>query len=425
MYRLKLKAGALQLTLCIVVVIAFLLMAFMLFIHTHNRFSTQNDFIIEGIKNSNKGIDYALLNDLKLNDTIRIELKNDEFKSLKVNREFWGLYERVTSVSKIKNNVIKKTGIIGGVQKETNRIALYLQDNNQPLVVVGDTEIKGLSYLPKKGVKSGSVSGHNYYGNQLIYGDIKTSSYLPSLHSNVTNQIRNLSSQYLSGNLEQFLDILSGNTYQNSFFEPVQFVFSNNEIKLSSIHLIGNIIIQSKTKIIIQNSSALKDVILIAPEIEIQDGTSGHFQAFASQNIVVGTDVILDYPTTLVLNEKDSPIHQTNDSGIKKSKVLLKSGSRIKGSIIYLGEPRSNNYESQIEIEQNATVFGEVYCNQNIDLKGTVIGSVYTNNFISKQSGSIFQNHIYNGTISINELPKEFVGIQLLNSKKGIAKWLY
>lgn len=425
MYELKLKAGALQLTIFIVVVIALLLMGFMLFIHTHKHFNIKSDFVIEAVKQSNKGIEYALSNDIQLNETTLIQFNDSEYKTLEVSKAFWGVFERITSVSKVKKNTIKKTAIIGSIQKEKDRTTLYLQDNNQPLVVVGNTMIKGLSYLPIKGVKSGTISGQSYYGNQLVYGNTKTSSYLPRLHSETINQINKLSNQYLNAKPQQFLNSVSGNTYRNSFFEPVQFVFSNNEIKLTSIHLIGNIIIQSKTKIVVENTSVLKDVILIAPEIEIQNDTSGYFQAFATQNIRVGKNVTLDYPTALVLNETETQLANTIESNKEKPKLLINPNSIVKGSVLYFGQPKLNNYESQIELKENAIVFGEVYCNQNIDLKGTVLGTVYTNNFITKKSGSIYQNHIYNGTIAIEELSQKYAGVQFLNSKKGIVKWLY
>jgi len=419
MFRLKLKAGAMQLTLCIVVMIALLLMAFLLFTHSHKLFKVQSEFAIQTIKNSNRGINYTLLNDTKLNDTTIIELDDNHVETIQVNREYWGVFERVTSVSKIKNHVVKKTAIIGGFQNEKDRIALYLQDNNQPLVVVGNTMIKGMSYLPQKGIKSGSISGQSYYGNQLIYGAKKNSSNIPKLHAELIYQIDNLSYQYLTAKPEQFINIVSENSYHHSFFEPVKFMFSIDDIRLSRVHLIGNIIIQSKTRITVENSSNLKDVILIAPEIEVQDGVKGNFQVFANKNIVIDSNVVLEYPTAIILNETQDE----NDK--KKSKVILKSNSYLKGSIIFIGQPASNNYESQIELQDKTTVFGEVYCNQNIDLKGTVLGSVYTNNFIAKQSGYIYQNHIYNGTISIDELPQQYIGVRLSNSKKGIIKWLY
>jgi hypothetical protein len=68
---------------------------------------------------------------------------------------------------------------------------------------------------------------------------------------------------------------------------------------------------------------------------------------------------------------------------------------------------------------------GEVYCNTNIELKGTVFGTVYTSNFIAKQSGSVYQNHLYNATIVVDSLSQKYVGLPFSNSKKGVLKWLY
>ncbi len=423
MIDFKLKGGAIQLTLAIVVIIALLLMTFVLFVHSHNLFNTKSDFITQTIKNSNKAIDYVLLNDIKLNDSIIIKLDDNHDKTLKVHREFWGVFERVTSVSSITNNVMKKAALVGGVQSEKNRTALYLQDNNQPLVVVGNTMIKGLAYLPKKGVKSGNISGQSYYGSQLIYGNSKTSSYLPKLNSEIVLQIDKLNHKYLKAKSEEFLNIKSNNTYSNSFFKPTEFVFSNNEISLGRIQLIGNIIIQSKTKIIVNSSSILKDVILIAPEIEVKDNVKGSFQAFAKNNIIVGSNVTLDYPTVLYLSEDKTSLLRANDK--KTSRILLKSNSNIKGSVIFISYSKSNNYESQIELQDDSTVVGELYCNKNINLKGMVFGSVYTDSFITKQSGSIYQNHIYNGTINIDKLQEQYAGVRLSNSKKRVVKWLY
>jgi len=146
MLRLKLRAGALQVTLFIAVVVALLLTAFILLIHTHKRFSAQTDFIIESAKNANKGINHALAIDMQLNDTTTIDLNDEDYKTLKVHREFWGVFEKVTSVSKIKSSTIKKSALIGGLSNKAERLALYVQDNNKPLVLVGETKIEGLAY---------------------------------------------------------------------------------------------------------------------------------------------------------------------------------------------------------------------------------------------------------------------------------------
>lgn len=426
MFWLKLKAGSLQLTLFIIVVIALLLTSFILLVHTHKQFQVKTDFIIETTRNCDKGIDYALQNSIHLNDTTTIALKDENFKTLKVHREYWGVFEKITAVSQIKNNRFQKTALIGAKQPKNNRKALYVQDNYKPLVLVGNTKIEGAAYLPNQGVKPGTISGQSYYGSQLIYGVTRVASNLPELFIETSTQINSIEHQISSFKQEQFFNTESGKTYENSFLNPTEVVFSNSTINVNAIQLTGNILVQSKLKIIVEASSILNDVILIAPEIEIQNNVKGRFQAIASKQISVGKSVELEYPSALVLNEKQALAkEQESNKPIKQNRISIDDNSIIKGLVLYLGQEKSNNYKTQVELKEKSILIGELYCNQNTELKGTVYGTVYTNNFIANQFGSVYQNHIYNGTIIVSKLPQEYVGLPFNNSKKEILKWLY
>ncbi|EGV42210.1 hypothetical protein BZARG_385 [Bizionia argentinensis JUB59] len=424
MFWFKLKAGALQLTLFITVVIALLLTAFILFIQTHKRFNIQTDFIIETAKNTDSGISHALNNIVPLNDTTSINLNGEDFKTLNVHREFWGVFEKVTTISKIKKNIFKRTALIGAAQSKNNRTVLYVQDNNKPLVLVGNTKIEGVAYLPKRGVKNGNISGHSYYGSQLIYGPTKTSTRLPKIFSETKTQIKEIENLISKIEQNQFINLKVDGSYKNSFLKPVQVIFSNETIVLNAIQLTGNIIVQSKAKIIINASCTLKDIVLIAPEIEIKNNVKGNFQAIASKNILVGNNVLLEYPSALALtgNVAEKP---TNLNLIENNRIIIDDDTIIKGLVLYLGVSKPNNHDVQVELKEKSKIIGEVYCNQNLELKGTVFGTVYTNNFIARQFGSIYQNHIYNGKIKVSELPEKYVGLPFNNSKKSVLKWLY
>lgn len=424
MFWFKLKAGALQLTLFISVVIALLLTAFILLVQTHKRFHIQTDFIIESTKNTNKGINYALNTIVPLKDTISIELNDEDYKTLNVYREFWGIFEKVTTVSKIKNSIVKKTALIGGIQLEDNRTALYIQDNNKPLVLVGNTKIEGVAYLPKQGVKTGTISGHSYYGSQLIYGNTKISNTLPEIFAETNSQLNAINHFISKITQDQFLNLKQRQSFKNSFLNPVQVILSNELIRLIDVQLTGNIIVQSKSKIMVDASSSLKDVVLIAPEIEVKNNVIGSFQAIASKEIIIGNNVILNYPSALVLKEAEE-VGNAIDLIAIQNKIIIGEDSTIKGVVLYMGAPKTNNYNVQVELKERSKIIGEVYCNQNLELKGTVYGTVYTNSFIARQFGSIYQNHIYNGTISVNELTEKYVGLPFNNSKKGVLKWLY
>ena len=302
---------------------------------------------------------------------------------------------------------------------------MYLKENNKPLVLVGNTKIQGVAFLPKRGIKSGNISGHSYYGDRLIYGSTRLSTNFPKLLSETLKHIKIDNSNIVEvQDANQFLDISISRAHQNSFFKPLQVIFSNTDIELSNIELTGHILVQSKTKISVDASSTLKDVVLIAPEIEIKDNVTGTFQAFASETINVGKSCKLEYPSALVLNERNRTVENDTLQSIDHT-IAIDKGSKIKGIVVFLRGSKPNNYKAQIVIDENVTITGEVYCEQNLELKGDVFGSVFTNNFVASQSGSIYQNHIYNGTIIVNNLPQEYVGLPMENSKKGVLKWLY
>lgn len=418
----KVKAGALQLTMFIVIVVALLLTAFIILIHTHKRFNMQTDFVLETIDNANKGIDYVLQNAISLNDTTSISLHDEDYKTVRVHRDYWGLFEKVLSVSRIKTNTFKKIALIGAFQPQTDRTALYVEEQNKPLVVVGNTRIQGLVYLPKQGVRTGNISGHSYYGSQLIYGATKESDKLPKILNETLEQIKTIQNNLEGMNPNQFLDLNETKNFQNSFLNPMRIIYSRTDLTLSNRTLTGHIVVQSKTKIIVEASSTLMDVILIAPAIEIKNNTKGTFQAMAIKEITIGENCSLNYPSAFFINEDIKTIN-TGTSDDQTPFIKVGKGTNLKGVIAYLGVTK--NYKSQVFIHEDVTITGEVYCNQNLELLGTVQGSVFTSNFIANQSGSSYQNHVYNASMSIDGLSQEYVGLTFENSNKGVLKWLY
>lgn len=421
--RQKLKAGALQLTIFIVVIIALLLSAFLIFIHTHKQFETQTDLVLETIENANRGVHYALENDIRLNDTVALELQEEAYKNLTVHRELWGVFEKVVTTSTIKHKIFQKAALVGALQPEQERIALYLENNNKPLIVVGRTKIQGTAFLPEQGVRPGNISGEGYYGTRLVYGLKKMSADLPEIAPEVLDKIKSIQQKPLITDRRQVLQLGKRRIYHNSFFEPVEVIYQASELTLANIALSGHIFVQSDTKITVMANTKLSGVILAAPQIEIKNNVKGYFQAFATEKIIMGENCKLHYPSALVLNEKK--INQQQDSlGNKKNSLKIKENTIIEGIVAYLGEYDPSNYQPQVIIEENSLIRGEVYCMENLELNGTIFGSVFTANFIVPRFGTIYQNHLYNSRIITKNLPQKYVGLLFENSEKGIAKWL-
>ncbi|OUS03128.1 hypothetical protein A9Q86_01540 [Flavobacteriales bacterium 33_180_T64] len=416
----RLKAGALQLVTFIIVVIALLLSSFLILTHVHKQFRLQTSHVIESVRLVDQGVFYTLSQSNKIADTLTIPVFDEDYKSLKSKTSFWGVFEQVYAEVQIKNKTLKKTALVGS-QQTNPKTALFLKDNNRPLVIVGHTEINGLAYLPKRGIKSGNISGHSYYGTQHVNGIIKESQKFPMLDVSLQKHINALVELPIGNQKEvDYLDINANRKTVNSFSTKLKLVYSDKTIVLSEIELSGHVIIQSDIKIIVEETSKLVDVILIAPSIEIKKNVEGTFQAFATNKISVSENVKLDYPSALVLygDYKKNDLYQEHI-------LEINANTQIKGSVLCIGNTTPDNYDSQLKIDANVVIEGEVYCEQNLELKGTVYGSVYTNNFIVKEGGTTYQNHLYNGKVNSKELTKHYVGLVLDNRPKQIMKWLY
>ncbi|AOW22061.1 hypothetical protein LPB138_08865 [Urechidicola croceus] len=419
----KMKAGALQYTLFVSVLIALLVTAFISLSFLQQKLRIKATFFQETIHNTNLGIDYSSTHEIPYNETIELQF-NDEIESLTtISKKRWGLFDIITSTSQVKNETFEKMALVGGHQDKRN--ALYLSDNRKPLVLVGHTEIRGNTLLPKQGPRRGNIAGNSYYGSQLIYGNIGISgSTLPQIE--VKNYVKKLTTGAFLNNNTEFFELDENLKKVNSFNKPTQVFNSMGAIDLQFVELTGNIIIKSNSRIKVHPSAKLNDIILIAPKIEIANGVTGTIQAFATKEIIVGKQCNLQYPSAFVLNEKVITQRQSTDNQQQSTNQLsIDSSSSIKGIVCFLSENDTKNFKPQIILQPNATIVGEVYCEKNFELSGTVKGMVYTDSFIAPQFGSVYINHIFNGKIIEPDISEQYCGLQFNNTQNKVVKWLY
>jgi cytoskeletal protein CcmA (bactofilin family) len=309
-----------------------------------------------------------------------------------------------------------------GTGIKTNRPALYLQDTYKPLAVAGTTQIKGLAILPEQGIRSGNIAGNSYYGTELVYGKTeKSTTQLPTLKCDYKPIIDFYLNTYQPVKEDAYIELGSKKIIQNSFKEPLKGFYSKQPITLDNTTIQGNIIIRSDVKITVRNTAILKDIIIAAPVIEIQDGTHGNFQAFAGKSINMGKGCILNYPSALVLQKAEDI---STDNNPLYNKISIGENSVVKVSICYFG-PKEENYKVNIFMAPMSCIKGEIYCQGNLELRGNVAGTVYTKQFVTNEAGTIFVNHLYNAEISTVNFPESFGGILLDNNSKTVMKWLY
>lgn len=411
----KIEAGAIQYVLVVSVIIIIILFAFISLVYLQTKVRLKSELHKETIQNVYQAFDY--LSQKKVfpyQEQTTLKFTDFDKEETQLIKKRWGLFDLAIATSKINNERFQKTAIIGNHQ--INRKALYLQENNQPLVVVGTTKITGNVILPKRGVKTGSIAGTSYYGEKLIYGNINTNANrLPTIENleYITQLSKGLPFQdYESLNLEDGVEM-------HQTFEKKTLLFETlNELRLNNMSLEGNIVLISSSKIRVFPSAKLNHVILIAPEVVFESGFIGNCQVFASKNITIKDNVKLSYPSGLTV------IDQSQNNNDSEEKIRISKGADVRGVVVYHSTNKVNNYNTQIFVEPNAKVTGEIYCNKNLELGGSVDGFVYTNNFIARQYGGTYINHIYNGQINVEAIPEEYNGLFVGELKPKIAAWV-
>lgn len=422
----KINSGALQFTVFIAVLIALLLAGLILFAYTFIYMKEQSKGAVENIQLADIGIHYLLQQKEISTDTVQIDFIRKENQTIKTNLSQWGIFQKGITVTQFRKKKFIKTALIGSLINTEESPTLFLQETHNGLTVVGNTAIRGNAYLPKQGVNSGYIAGNSYYGSQLIYGSVKKSTAaLPKPEKTVLDIIHYYLKEYKPTVQRDYINLDSGSKITNSFKSKTKVYYSSNPIVLENKSISGNIIIKSEISIKIKKSSLLKDIILIAPTIEIEDETIGNFQAIASKKISMGKKCILNYPSALVLfqDNKNNP----DETSIVPfdNQIFIDSQSTIRGTVSYIQTKETSDFKTQVVLEKDSKIKGQVYCNGNFEIKGTVSGSVMTKQFLANQAGSIFVNHIYNGTIENENIPTIYGGILLEQNPKTVLQWLY
>ena len=425
MVKHKVKSAALQLAIFVALLIALLLSGLILYAYTNTYVKEQSKAAIENIRFADSGIQYLLSIEILKSDTLSLGLFEKGHQSVKVNLSQWGIFQKAYSLAQHRKKKFAKSAIVG-VSNNSNSPALYLKQNFMPLTLVGKTMIRGMACLPSQGVKPGYINGESYDGNELIYGTTKSSgAQLPKISKEVLDGLLFYCERYKPDSTQIPVSTAAKQQTIHSFFSKTRGVRSANPILLKDISISGNIIIKSDTLIKVSRTAILKDILLIAPIVEIEDGTSGNFQVIATQKITVGKKCNLNYPSALVLLRNRLKNIPYIPGKPNEDCIVIGSESIVRGSICVFQEQEINDFLPQIILEKNSLIKGQVYCEGNFELNGKVSGSVYTKQFILKRSGTTYVNYIYNGTIENESIPDSFGGILFEDKPKTVMQWLY
>jgi len=373
------------LVLGISVIIAVLCSALILYTLYSQMLKRKMELEFQLAANCESGIQYLLAIKGDKESEI-IDLFDEGDDSVRIQAINWGVYEILYSEAFRGNQSVKKAVLAAYQVDSLHQSSLYLSDSKNPLYLAGDAKVEGTVYLPAAGVRAGSVSNSAYTGKRLLNGSKRQSAGMPELRPGLSEHIRNmLNVDPLEWGtiIEQLPDSLN-----HSFFsESPKILYTDQPIALNSI-VYGMIIIVSAQQIIVEGSAKLKNVILIAPEVQLKSGFSGAIQIIASDKIVLNDSVELTYPSSLAL----VPLEE-------ESKIELNEGVFVSGDIL-IDRDMTSEREGILIMKPNSVVEGFVHIDGGAEILGKIKGHISCKKFEWNSGSEIFGNHLKDAELS-------------------------
>lgn len=320
----------------------------------------------------------------------------------------YGLLSLLVCKSSFKSDTVSSAHFVGSYLKK--KTALHIANFTQNISFSGNVNIIGDCFLPNLQINPSYLTNEVNVLKQIGKKEISGVN-LPKLSTNFDQILIN--ANITKSNLEENTKV-NDSIYFNSFQNSTKEIITKNTIE--NIIIKGNFVLKNKDSIRIRKNAVLEDVIIISPKIYIEEGFNGSAQFFSSEQIIVESKVILNYPSVICLK---------NSNSLDEAKIEIGENTKIFGAVVLFGNTIDNISKNTITFSKNTLLVGNMYCTGKIDLKGIVYGSVYTNKIFYKSPSSIHENLISNITIDPSKKPTYFIDIPLFEDNEyqyGILK---
>ena len=409
-----LKAGALYFSIIVAFIIA-VICASLIMLAAHYRGSYLKEVRMARLsRNMDSGIAYVLAASAdSAQNSLALDLFGDETDSVLIEQKHWGIFTLATVKSFVLTDTLKQAFLIGQ-ETANDAVALYLNDEDRPLSVSGDTRITGNAEVPKAGMRKSYVDNRPYSGDQLVYGKISDSK----------RTLNGLEGKWIK-EIETELDFdpaklptLNGGDEQVSFFDDAK-KFNVSALSQLSTQLSGQVILYSDTTVKIAATAQLDNTIIYAKSIVVADGFKGNCQLFARDSITLGNAVTLSYPSVLGLVSKEKMVDQ--------AKITLGKNNHFEG-IIFSYEPKRSALQTLVSLGEQTTVQGEVYATGllKLDKKVKVAGKVSCNRFIMQTPATLYENFLIDVVLNRKARNRVYLSSAIFTGvaeNKKILRW--
>ena len=411
----RLPAGALAYALFVSVISSIILSAIILGVYYHQIEYLDGRNGNRSLVNLSSAVNLSLaMEDLPYHVQQRFQLFENGDDSVSITRQPWGLWDVLKVQSETGRWQHQKHYLRGYQRDEKGESSLFLVDEGRPMSVSGKAKISGVAYLPKAGVRSAYVGRIGYMNDQLLYGKRRESTEeMPVLNKKRLKTLED----FARGNVRS----LYPGVLQAADEDTIAFPFEYDQVLFRkawnwelSDSLSGRIWLHARNKIRVKARAKLENVILTAPIVEIDSGFSGSLQVVATDTILIGKNVRLEYPSFLGLINKKPP-----------ATIFMETGVEVNGVILMTGNERLFR-QRILAIPDGATVNGQIYCQGMAEVQGTINGHLTARKFLINTFSGVYENYVFNTQLDAAALHPEFVGGDLwfYRNRKEVMQWL-
>ncbi|MBP7809081.1 MAG: hypothetical protein KA163_07305 [Bacteroidia bacterium] len=338
---------------------------------------------------------------------------NDD--SIKIKKLQWGAFTLVATETKNRHQYIKKVGLFG--ISSFRDTAIMVSDVGRPINLAGTIKFNGYCYFPKGAYKTTFIEGQGFSADGNISGFIKQSpqnipevklQFLKELETCVTG---------LNSNTDSIITNIE--TVNNSFTSKTA-IYQANQVRLENNILIGNVKLVISDEVIIEKSTQLEDILIVAKKVRIKKDFTGSLQIIASDSILLEENCFLKYPSSLIVMKKSKIINEGMGT------ISLDKNCKVNGSVIVINTEKTENPNVFLSIDKECEIYGLIYSSGYAGLQGKIFGNAFAQKLLLKTTSAVYENHLLNCEIDSRKYSTTIVipAIFEKNKLNKCAKWL-
>jgi hypothetical protein len=381
--EIKVKGGALYISIIISVIIGVILTFFIL-ISRYNQFTvtkfSQASQLQFNIKSAFEIARSDYFTEEKNDRWIKNQINDD---SIRIKKISWGAYLAVAVQTKNRHQRLYQSSLLGTLSSPDT--CLYVGDNTRPVGLSGKIEIKGKCYLPAAGIKPAYIEGQSYQSASNFASLIHTSSAeIPSVTDKFRDGIK-VQRDKLNSRVDS---LVSGvpDLCKNSFNNKTV-VIESGSATLSRKTLGGNIKLVCNGSLIIDNSCMFNDILIVCDKIKFKKGFKGSVHVIARDSISMEENCEFEYPSSFVVfNDRVGPTALAT--------IQFNEQCKFAGAVVALSDKASTTNNVFVKLCGGGEIIGSVYSSGFLHLQGKCFGTIFCQKLLLKTPSAVYENHI-------------------------------